>query len=149
MERYETSSDLETTYELPSGQEIMIGNGRFKCCEALFQPSFLKKKSLGLHELVFRSIEGSDGALREEFYKKIVLAGGNSMFEGLGERLEKEVGRLTPKTREIKVEAPPERKYTAWIGGSLFSALPNFEKIWISKENYDEMGPSLVHRKCI
>ena len=71
------------------------------------------------------------------------------MFEGFGERLEKEVRGLAPKTREINVEAPAERKFSAWIGGSLFSALPNFKQLWISKEEYDEIGPSLVHRKCI
>ncbi|XP_028554321.1 actin-1-like [Dendrobium catenatum] len=48
----------------------------------------------------------------------------------------------------IKVVAPPERKYSVWIGGSIFASLSTFQQMWISKTEYDESGPSIVHRKC-
>ncbi|XP_047739720.1 LOW QUALITY PROTEIN: actin-2-like [Hyalella azteca] len=55
---------------------------------------------------------------------------------------------LNPKANRIKIIAPPERKYSVWIGGSILASLSTFQQMWISKQEYDESGPSIVHRKC-
>ncbi|XP_070599031.1 actin, alpha skeletal muscle-like [Erythrolamprus reginae] len=47
-----------------------------------------------------------------------------------------------------KIIAPPERKYSVWIGGSILASLSTFQQMWISKDEYEEAGPSIVHRKC-
>ncbi len=49
---------------------------------------------------------------------------------------------------QVKVVAPPERKYSVWIGGSILSSLATFQTMWISKAEYEESGPQIVHRKC-
>merc|ERR1739845_269866 len=43
----------------------------------------------------------------------------------------------------IKIIAPPERKYSVWIGGSILASLSTFQQMWISKQEYDESGPSI------
>ncbi len=48
----------------------------------------------------------------------------------------------------IMIIAPPERKYSAWIGGSILASLSTFKQMWISQQEYEETGPSIVHRKC-
>ena len=70
------------------------------------------------------------------------------MFEGIAERLNKELVALASAAMKIKITAPPERKYSVWIGGSILASLNTFQHIWIAKEEYDEAGPSIVHRKC-
>jgi len=30
----------------------------------------------------------------------------------------------------------------------ILSSLSTFQSMWISKQEYDEGGPSIVHRKC-
>jgi len=81
-------------------------------------------------------------------YSNVVLSGGTTMYENLEHRLQKELSTLAPPSVKIKVVAPPERKYSVWIGGSILSSLSTFQQMWITKEEYDESGPSIVHRKC-
>jgi actin-related protein len=76
------------------------------------------------------------------------MSGGTTMFPGIPERLSKEVTALAPSTMKIKVVAPPERKFSVWIGGSILSSLSTFQAMWITRAEYDESGPGIVHRKC-
>merc|ERR1711998_458647 len=142
------SSDKEKTYELPDGNIITLGNERFRCPEVLFQPSLIGREASGIHDTTFGSIMKCDVDIRRDLYANVVLSGGTTMFEGIGERMTKELTALAPSTMKIKVIAPPERKYSVWIGGSILSSLTTFQQMWISKEEYDESGPSIVHRKC-
>ncbi|KAH0793530.1 actin [Histomonas meleagridis] len=64
------------------------------------------------------------------------------------ERMEKEMVRLAPPTMKIKVVAPPERKYAVWIGGSILASLATFPQMVITRDEYNEAGPGIVHRKC-
>ena len=79
-----------------------------------------------------------DVDIRKDLYANIVLSGGTTMFPGVGERMTKELVALAPSTMKIKVVAPPERKYSVWIGGSILSSLSTFQSMWISKAEYDE-----------
>jgi hypothetical protein len=47
---------------------------------------------------------------------------------------------------QVKIVAPPERKYSVWIGGSILASLSTFQNLWCSKQEYDEAGPGIVHR---
>jgi actin-related protein len=144
----QTSSALEKYYELPDGQVITIGNERFRCPEALFQPSFLGMEAAGIHETTYDSIMKCDADIRQDLYGNVILSGGTTMFPGMADRMQSELTALAPSTMKIKIIAPPERKYSVWIGGSILASISTFQRMWISKDEYDEFGPSIVHRKC-
>jgi actin len=148
LKKAETSSELEQNYELPDGQVITIGAERFRCPEVLFKPNFIGLEQEGIHKLAFQSIMKCDVDIRKDLYNNIVMSGGTTMFNGIAERMQKEIKALAPDSMTIKIIAPPERKYSVWIGGSILSSLSTFEEMWISKAEYDEAGPSIVHRKC-
>merc|ERR1712179_898069 len=142
------SSDKEKTYELPDGNIITVGAERFRCPEVLFQPSIVGKEASGIHDTTFQSIMKCDIDIRKDLYTNVVLSGGTTMFLGIDKRLTKELTSLAPASVKGKIVAPPERKYSVWIGGSILSSLSTFQDMWISKDEYDESGPGIVHRKC-
>ncbi|SPQ93590.1 unnamed protein product (mitochondrion) [Plasmodiophora brassicae] len=148
MSNSEQSSEVERAYELPDGQVITVGNERFRAPEVLFQPSMIGNESEGIHQLAYQSIMKCDVDIRKDLYENIVMSGGSTMYDGMATRLQKEVAALAPSSMRVKVVAPPERKYSVWIGGSILSSLSTFQQMWVSKEEYDEAGPSIVHRKC-
>jgi centractin len=51
------------------------------------------------------------------------------LTKGFGDRLLSEVQRLAVKDMRIKIFAPPERKYSTWIGGSILAGLSTFRKV--------------------
>jgi actin-related protein len=141
-------ANKEVPYTLPDGKVITIVNEQFTCPEALFQPSKIGKTSPGIHELTFNSIMKAGMDKRRELFNTILLAGGNTMFKGMDDRMQKEIVALALPGYKIKVIAPPERKILAWIGGSVLSSLSTFQSMWITKAEFDESGPAIVHRKC-
>ncbi|KAF2889007.1 hypothetical protein ILUMI_17166 [Ignelater luminosus] len=142
------SNSVKKSYELPDGQIITIGNERFRCPEALFQPSFLDMKADSIHQTTYNSIMKCDADIHKDLYANILLSGGNTMFSGIADRMQKEVTALAPSGMKIKIIASPDRKYSVWVGGSILASLTTFQPMWITKQQYDESGPSIVHRKC-
>merc|ERR1719510_1202979 len=141
--------DLEKTYELPDGNVITVGKERFRCPEALFNTQPLGKTLAGIHLTTFNSIMKTDVDIRKDLYENIVLSGGTTMYPGIDARLEKELKALVPAAMQVSITAPPERKYSVWIGGSIWASLSTSAEMWITKEEYDVTGPSIVHMKAI
>merc|ERR1712194_748033 len=148
MKKAAESSALEKSFELPDGNIIVIGNERFRCPEVLFQPNLTGLEMDGIADATFQTIMKTDVDIRKDLYANIVLSGGTTMFPGISDRMSKEITALAPASIKVKIVAPPERKYSVWIGGSILASLSTFQSMWISKEGYDESGPSIVHRKC-
>jgi Actin and related proteins len=144
----ETSEEIKVNYELPDGQVITFGKERFMCPELLFKPSMNGIEADGIDRTTYDSIMNCDIDVRKDLYANIVLSGGTTMFEGIAERMEKEITALAPPTMKVKVIAPPERKYAVWIGGSILASLATFPQMVITREEFNEAGPSIVHRKC-
>ena len=144
MAKYVSSSELEKCYELCSG----LANQRFRAPEIIFNPLVGGSKQSGLDWLCQWSMEKCNVEIRKDLLENIVLAGGNTLFDGFAERLEKDVAHLVLPMFTPKAIAPAERQYSAWMGGSMLGLSSGFKDISISRSEYDEHGPKLVHRKC-
>jgi actin beta/gamma 1 len=142
MCRAACDADIEGVYELPDGYSITLNNERFRATEPMFQPWYLGLEQPGIHELIFNSINKCDVDIRDQLYRNVVLSGGNAMFNGMQERLVKELVALAP-LQQVDVIKPVD-KYSVWLGGSMLASLSTFQQYWIKKQEYDEVGPSVT-----
>merc|ERR1712225_228534 len=101
LKKASESSEVERNYELPDGQVIPVGAERFRCAETLFQPSFIGPEQAGIAQTTYDS----------------------TMYPGIDVRMAKEITALAPPSMKVKIVAPPERKYSVWIGGSILAYL--------------------------
>ncbi|KIJ95193.1 hypothetical protein K443DRAFT_333013 [Laccaria amethystina LaAM-08-1] len=141
------SSSIEKNYELPDGQVITIGDERFRTPEALFRPALLGLETAGLHEALYNSIYKCDLDVRRDLYSSVFLSGGTTMYPGIADRIQKELTALAPSGIKVMIVAPPERKKSVWIGGSIIASLDMFRSRWCFKQEYDESGPGIIHHK--
>jgi actin len=148
MQRAATSSEIDRTYTPPHYNEILIGNERFRCPELMFKPFFNGFEEDGIDRVLYDSIMESREDIHKDLYRNILLSGGNTLFPGFPERIEKEIIRLAPPTIPVKVIAPPHRKYAVWIGGSILASLATFRQKVITNMEYYEVGARIVHQKC-
>ena len=142
------TATIDESYELPDGNVIAVGSERFRTPEVLFQPSLVGKEAHGIHDCVFQTIMRCDVDIRRDLFASVVLSGGSTMFRGVGARMARELAALAPPKTKVGIVAPPGRRYSAWIGGSILAYLSTFQQMWISKAEYDKSGPTIVHRKC-
>ncbi|KAI9788394.1 MAG: Actin-like protein [Peltula sp. TS41687] len=133
-------------YVLPDGNKLRIGTERFRAPEILFDPEIIGLEYPGIHQIVVDAINRTDLDLRKSLYANIVLSGGSTLTKGFGDRLLHEVQRLAVKDMRIKIFAPPERKYSTWIGGSILAGLSTFRKMWVSIDDWHE-NPGIIHTK--
>lgn len=164
-EKYSRCAEDELAYEkilhncqkeqhtLPDGQVITIGRERYTIGEALFQPSILGLEADGIVEQLVHSISTVSSENHRQLLENTVLCGGTSSMMGFEDRFQKECNLSSSAIRPSLVKPPeymPENlnKYSAWIGGAILAKVVFPQNQHVTKADYDETGPSIVHRKC-
>ncbi len=132
-------------FELPDGQMIGVGKERFRASEILFNPGILHSELPSLAEFVSTSVKACGIDVRPHLLGNIVLSGGNTLFGGFAERLKEDVLKSFPGFGGVKVIDSPDRKFGVWVGASVLAGLSSFSESVITKDVYDENGPSIVH----
>ncbi|KAA8537350.1 hypothetical protein F0562_026963 [Nyssa sinensis] len=146
-------SRQEEQHTLPDGQVITIGRERYTIGEALFQPSILGLESHGIVEQLVRSISTVSSENHRQLLENTVLCGGTASMPGFEDRFQKEASLCSSAVRPSLVKPPeymPENltMYSAWVGGAILAKVVFPQNQHITKADYDETGPSVVHRKC-
>ncbi|GKV27484.1 hypothetical protein SLEP1_g36656 [Rubroshorea leprosula] len=148
QESYETEE-----HTLPDGQVIKIGRERYTVGEALFQPSILGLDTHGIVEQLVRTISTVSSENHRQLLENTVLCGGTTSLIGFEDRFQKEASLCSSSIRPSLVKPPeymPENltAYSAWVGGAILAKVVFPQNQHVTKADYDETGPSVVHRKC-
>jgi len=153
----------EKTYELPDGTVITLTKERYDIPEVLFKrfhPSLSDEKPFkfeGLHYMIQGTILDCDADIRRELYANLVVTGGCSKIKGLRKRLAAMIVTIAPPAFSPKIISTPQvvksnqttsfdYSLGVWTGGSVLGSLGHFQQHWLSREDYDDVGPSLLTR---
>ncbi|XP_053256623.1 uncharacterized protein LOC128419671 [Podarcis raffonei] len=145
---YQKGKTLVHKYILPDGNPVQIGDQLFRAPESLFKPADAGLSAPGIHQMILDSISNCDGSIHQSIWRNVIMAGGSTLFSGLRERLLKELRALAPKGMPVKVEAPADRMHSVWIGASVLTSLASFRDMWVTQQEYKEVGPTVLQKKC-
>lgn len=138
LEQKQMDEDTQPEYSLPDGSTISIGQERVKAPEVMFDPSLIGLEHQGVHQMLAESIMKCDMDIRRTLFYNIFLAGGNTMMDGFAYRITNETKELTPREAKVKIHAPKNRHLTCWLGGSILASLATFQRLLITKKQYEE-----------
>ncbi|KAG5876710.1 hypothetical protein JTB14_038027 [Gonioctena quinquepunctata] len=133
-------------YEFPCGYNQDFGSERFKLAEGLFDHPML-----GAGYIAATSAGMCDVDIRPALYSSVVLTGGNSLVQGFSDRLSRDLSSRTPGSMRLKMIAANgtvERRFGAWVGGSILASIGTFQQMWVSMQEYQECGKAQIDRKC-
>lgn len=108
--------------------------------------TFYRWNSVILQYLSMTFYRRCDPTFLESVDPTLLLAGGNTKLRGFPERLQHEMDK---GGFERTVIAHDNRDITTWIGGAILASHSSFGERWISSEDFDEFGTSLVHKQAI
>lgn len=145
-------------FELPDGWNQVFGLERFKVAEGLFDASAAYTSADSpaptneqtLTSAIRKAVDAVDVDARPHLLNNIVVTGAGSLIDKLPERLQSDLAQHypNPKVRVIANSSSAERKFGAWIGGSVLGSLGTFHQMWISKQEYEEFGAAIVEKRC-
>lgn len=145
-------------FEMPDGYNQMWREQRFHATEGMWDESAgfplpeaeRITKGQTIPELIKAALNAVDVDLRGNLLANIVVTGATSLINGFSDRLHNELTAMYPGLK-IKIHAAgltSERRFGAWIGGSILGSLGTFHQMWISRKEYEENGAGIVEKRC-
>ena len=147
-------------FEFPDGSNQMWREQRYRVAEGMWDetaayPSLNPDeaaitKAQTIPALIKAALDGVDVDLRPNLLGNVVVTGSTSLLNGFNDRLNHELTNMYPGLK-IKLHAAgltSERRFGAWIGGSILASLGTFHQMWISRKEYEENGAGIVEKRC-
>ncbi|TWU76103.1 Actin- protein 6 [Metarhizium rileyi] len=126
---------------------LTLRNERFAVPELLFNPLDMGMRQPGIADLIEQSLHQLPVGLWPGLLANIVVVGGNTLFDGFIQRLQKEVVLRVPDDCVVRVARPADPVTSTWYGAANLANHPNIEKLVVTKGEYEELGSALIARR--
>ena len=130
------------TYILPDEKELKLGNEIYKSNDIMFNPGE-NNELISVSQMVVESLKLCDDDVKNDINESVCLIGGNTLLKNFPEKLRMELSD-NKELGSFNLSFVPERQFSSWIGGSIMSSLDNFQYMWVTKEEFDEKGKTLI-----
>jgi actin-related protein 3 len=145
---------------------VDVGYERFLGPEIFFNPEIFSSDFLTpLPKVVDDTIQTCPIDVRRGLYKNIVLSGGSTMFKDFAKRLARDIkrsvdyrikrseelsgGKIKAVPLEVNVISHHMQRYAVWFGGSMLASTPEFYNVCHTKQQYEEIGPSICRHNPV
>lgn len=152
-----SSSEGMTSYTLPDGNTLSLPAGvGAGLGEALFAPqTLLGLDCPGLAQAVVDTLSMyPEPTQRSTLFDTLFICGGGAAIPNIGARLQREVRVLAPPVVTTGLLQSPEympantARFAPFVGGAVLSKVVSAQSLFMTKGDYEELGPQGVHRKC-
>lgn len=146
----------EQSFTLPNGRTVRIaGSDAAKAAACLLQPAMMGVAGPSVVEAAAASVfTHLEPAVRKTALDCVMVCGGGSCCPGIAQKLCRQLRGMLPPSTPPCVAVVPEympqdsgSAHAAWIGGGLLSKVLTQHSHYITRGEYDGMGPPVVHRK--
>lgn len=159
-EKATVGSSLQYEFNSNDNSTILtVGAERFRLGECLFDPintQFATEKGTNTPRGLMQLIEDVTSALDTEQRAAlnplhVVLTGSGSLVPGLSERLAMLLASASYASRYklhtgsaggVGLAGSLERKFGAWLGGSILGSIAAFQAMWCTAQEWREQGPT-------
>ena len=151
---HEKDDPNQYMYYMPNHECVNLKNEIQYLSHILISPQKMIQTIKPVPDCIYSSITNNNtpADVRRQLWTNIIPSGGLSMLPGLFNELELQANKLKPPNYTAKVIYPNHRltggSNSVWVGGSILASLDNFTDFCITKEEWEENGPSILQTKC-
>ena len=123
--------------------QLHLNVERIRVPEVVFQPAIAGLDQAGIIDIAADMINHGMGKLqdRNHILGDVFLTGGNTLFAGFEERLNRELRAVLPIDATMRLRHANDPLLDAWKGAAQWSNEPTFRQALVTRQDYDEKGP--------
>ncbi|XP_034162223.2 actin-related protein 5 [Pangasianodon hypophthalmus] len=145
----EKADNIQPAFNMAEYHQLFVGTERLRAPEVLFRPYLIGEEQMGLTEALQFVLEQYSPELQAMLAENVYLTGGNLLYPGVKERVERELLAMRPFQSHFKVTLASQPSLDAWFGAREW-ALRNAAGShgWISRQDYEEKGGEYLSEHC-